>query len=71
MLRHEARCGPQAKYAINYSMLQLYLFMMSLFYLSHFLACGWYLVISLEGNKECVIFPSWVESQVQYTHSVS
>jgi hypothetical protein len=31
----------EAKYAINYSMLQLYTFLIALFYLSHFIACGW------------------------------
>jgi hypothetical protein len=53
----------ESRYAINYSLVQLYLFLFGLFYLAHFLACGFHLVLFLEDNKECVIFTSWVESQ--------
>lgn len=31
----------ESRRAINYSLVQLYVFLFGLFYLTHFLACGW------------------------------
>ena len=52
-----ALCRFEARYALNYSALQLNGFLLLLFLLCHWLACGWYLVISIESNAEC--FPTY------------
>jgi hypothetical protein len=38
-------------------------FLFFLFYLSHILACGWYLVMVLEDNTECILFTTYLEAQ--------
>mmetsp|Transcript_23568 Transcript_23568/g.44917 ORF Transcript_23568/g.44917 Transcript_23568/m.44917 type:complete len:626 (-) Transcript_23568:481-2358(-) len=42
------------RYAINYALVQLFGYLLVLFGLCHWLACGWFLVIVLEKNQECV-----------------
>lgn len=44
----------EARMAINYSLLQLYGFLMMLCLMCHWLACGWYMVTEVEQNRECV-----------------
>eukprot|EP00241_Pyramimonas_parkeae_P000106 CAMPEP_0114235452 /NCGR_PEP_ID=MMETSP0058-20121206/6259_1 /TAXON_ID=36894 /ORGANISM="Pyramimonas parkeae, CCMP726" /LENGTH=1092 /DNA_ID=CAMNT_0001347217 /DNA_START=143 /DNA_END=3421 /DNA_ORIENTATION=+ len=45
----------EARSCVNYSHLQLHSFMLTLFLLCHWLACGWHMVTTVELNKECVI----------------
>mmetsp|Transcript_23569 Transcript_23569/g.44924 ORF Transcript_23569/g.44924 Transcript_23569/m.44924 type:complete len:370 (-) Transcript_23569:1770-2879(-) len=41
------------RYAINYALVQLLGYLLMLFGLCHWLACGWYLMIVMERNHEC------------------
>jgi hypothetical protein len=45
----------EARFAIDYSLLQLYSYLAMLIMLMHWLACGWFMLTIVEMNTECVV----------------
>jgi len=50
----EAMCRFESRFAVNYSKLQLASYLALLCLLCHWLACGWYMLLEVEMNIECV-----------------